>query len=84
MQHLLKGRFVKILLNLQLAYFQAHHSSNLNCPDIRQKAWRKKVIVAVVTFTLAVWNDRSAIYHGTFLDISRQELIAHVHQSVRN
>jgi hypothetical protein len=64
MQHLLKGRIVKILLNLQLAYFRAHHSSNLNNPDIRWKAWRKKVIVAVVTFTLAVWNDRNAIYHG--------------------
>ena len=84
LQHLLKGRFAKILLNLQLAYFQAHHMSNLNHPEIRWKAWRKKAIVAVVSFTLTVWNDRNAIYHGKFLDNSRQELIAHVHQSVRN
>ena len=32
---------------------------------------------SVLTFTLDIWNDRNAVYHGTFLDQSKQELIAH-------
>ena len=83
MNHLLKGRVVQDLFAPQLANCQANHRSNLSSPDIRWKAWRKKIIHAFVTFTLSNQNDRNAIYHGTFLDNSRNELIAHVHESVR-
>ena len=83
MQHPLKGRVVKVMFDPQLEYCQSNHQSNLPNPTIRWKAWRKKVITALVTFTLDIWNDRNAVYHGSFLDSSKQELIAHVHHSVR-
>jgi hypothetical protein len=83
MNHLLKGRVVQDLFAPQEAYCQANHRTNKASPTIRWKAWRKKVIHAFVTFTLSTWNDRNAIYHGTFLDNSRLELIAHIHESVR-
>ena len=42
-----------------------------------------KLLKQIVTFTLDIWNDPNAVYHGTFLDQSKQVLIAHVHHSVR-
>ena len=83
MSNMLKGRVAKTLLALQLPYCQDNHNDKKAPPLIRWKAWRKKIIHAIVTFTLAIWNDRNAIHHGTFLDKTRTELIAHVHNAVR-
>ena len=82
--NLLKGRLSREIGNCQLEYIQSL-PPNPRIP-IKQVLfkWKKKVIHALVTFTLAIWNDRNSVLHGTPLQNSHLELIAHVHQAVKS
>ena len=73
MSNLLKGRFINAVLNLQLEYLNTTHSPGpaVVSPDIRWRGWKKKIIRAVVTFTLCIWKDRNQVSHGNSLDHSR-------------
>ena len=53
-------------------------------PMVMWKGWKKKVIDAFAKFSLAIWNDRKSVVHGTSIDHPKQELISHVHQAVTN
>ena len=82
--NLLKGRVSLAMGKCQLEYFQSLPPNSKIHPEQVLVRWKRKVIHALVTFTLAIWNDRNAVLHGTPLQNSHLELIAHVHQAVKS
>ena len=84
MGNLLKGRVSLDLCSVQLEFFQRLPAKDNTTPDIQWRSWKTKLIKALVTFTLAIWNDRNSVVHGSSVSHSKFHLIAHVHKSVHN
>ena len=80
--NLLKGRIPATVSSIQLDYLtRAPLKAGIN-PSILWRRWKKKFVTAIVEFTLAIWNDRNSVVHGSSVSHSRYQFIAHVHASV--
>ena len=80
--NVLKGRVPHTVCACQLEFLTNLSPPPKVPPDIMWTGWRKKIIRALVEFTLSVWNDRNSVVHGTPLQHSRVDLIAHIHSEV--
>ena len=70
-------------MNLQLEFFHSRHNPNSKSPPhVKWQGWKKKVVIALVTFTLRPWIDRNQVVHGHSIDHSKRSLTAHVHTAV--
>ena len=81
--NLLKGRMPVTVSLLQLEYFHSVPLKPGAIPAVLWSTWKKRIVTALVEFTLAVWNDRNSVVHGSSVSHSRYQLTALVHASVQ-
>ena len=80
--NLLKGRIPLTVTRLQLDYIRRDNHKSGALPNVIWSQWKRKLVTALVEFTLAIWNDRNAVVHGSSVSHSRYQLIAHIHASI--
>ena len=80
--NLLKGRIPTSVSHLQLEYLHRISLKPGANTSVLWRRWKKRCVTAIVEFTIAIWNDRNSVVHGSSVSHSRYQRIAHVHASV--